>query len=35
VTLPAAEALYRVVEKPGMDFARRFDPRTAKAKGSV
>ena len=31
VTIPAAEVLYRLVEKPGMDFARRFDHQ---AKGS-
>jgi peptidoglycan/LPS O-acetylase OafA/YrhL len=33
VTMPAAEALYRLVEKPGMDFARRFDVRRAKPAG--
>jgi peptidoglycan/LPS O-acetylase OafA/YrhL len=32
VTIPAAEVLYRIVEKPGMDFAKRFDHRKAKAK---
>ena len=31
VTIPAAEVLYRVVEKPGMDFARRFDPSQGQA----
>jgi peptidoglycan/LPS O-acetylase OafA/YrhL len=27
VTIPAAEVLYRLVEQPGMDFAKRFDRR--------
>jgi peptidoglycan/LPS O-acetylase OafA/YrhL len=34
VAIPAAEVLYRAVEKPGMDFAKRFDHRTAKPKSS-
>jgi peptidoglycan/LPS O-acetylase OafA/YrhL len=34
VTIPAAEVLYRAVEKPGVDFAKRFDRRTAKPKSS-
>jgi peptidoglycan/LPS O-acetylase OafA/YrhL len=32
VTVPAAEALYRLVERPGMDFARRLT-RKPQAKG--
>jgi peptidoglycan/LPS O-acetylase OafA/YrhL len=35
VTIPAAEVLYRMVEQPGMDFARRFDPRKPKTKNSA
>ncbi len=35
VTIPAAEVLYRVVEKPGMDVAKRFDHRKAKVKSGV
>jgi peptidoglycan/LPS O-acetylase OafA/YrhL len=32
VTVPAAEALYRLVERPGMDFAKRL-ARKPQAKG--
>jgi peptidoglycan/LPS O-acetylase OafA/YrhL len=32
VAVPAAEALYRLVERPGMDFARRLAGK-AQAKG--
>ena len=36
VTIPAAEALYQLVERPGMDFARRLaSKRDAKAQGAA
>jgi peptidoglycan/LPS O-acetylase OafA/YrhL len=35
VTLPAAELMYRVIERPGMDFARSFVGRVSTAKKSA
>jgi peptidoglycan/LPS O-acetylase OafA/YrhL len=35
VTLPAAELMYRIIERPGMDFARSIVSRTSAAKKSA
>jgi peptidoglycan/LPS O-acetylase OafA/YrhL len=34
VTIPAAEVLYRLVERPGMDFAKRLASNNAKSQGA-
>jgi peptidoglycan/LPS O-acetylase OafA/YrhL len=34
VTIPAAEVLYRLVERPGMDFAKRLAGKHAKGQGA-
>jgi peptidoglycan/LPS O-acetylase OafA/YrhL len=34
VTIPAAEVLYRLVERPGMDFARRLEAKRRAGQGA-